>query len=267
MHMFQVSGNHINYNDIIKALELYYMNSPSKDIVVKKIDGEDNSIISSLQYEKTKLETELHLSEINHSQCLVCLEKATKEFKDLQYQHDLLCKKYQDLRNKSVELLWSHLARSEPSLSSIPSINKELSLENDFCIGKYKLGKVLGQGQYAIVKEAFYNEADRTCTCAVKIIQKDRVLNLAGLKNVSREIEILSKLKSANIVSFKDVIHTEKYLYIMMEKGCGDLFTFFDLYPEGVPEDCARSIISNLLKAVRYIHSQSICHRDLKPEV
>ena len=61
MHMFQVSGNHINYNDIIKALELYYMNSPSKDIVVKKIDGEDNSIISSLQYEKTKLETKLQL--------------------------------------------------------------------------------------------------------------------------------------------------------------------------------------------------------------
>ena len=165
--------------------------------------------------------------------------------------------------------LWSHCTINHPELTHIPSIGnfKNNFIEDETNIGKYKLGKVLGQGQYAIVKEAFYNEADRTCTCAVKIIQKDRVLNLAGLKNVSREIEILSKLKSANIVSFKDVIHTEKYLYIMMEKGCGDLFTFFDLYPEGVPEDCARSIISNLLKAVRYIHSQSICHRDLKPEV
>jgi cyclin-dependent kinase-like len=52
-----------------------------------------------------------------------------------------------------------------------------------------------------------------------------------------------------------------------MEKGGEDLFTFYDLYPEGIPEDWIKSIMYNLLKAIHYIHSQSICHRDLKPEV
>ena len=216
-----------------------------------------------------QMSTEYQKLELNYSRALICLENAHTDVQLIQSKYDSVSKKLESTKNALTNTLWSHCTINHPDLTHIPSIGNFQNnfIEDETYIGKYKLGKVLGQGQYAIVKEALYNEADRTCTCAVKMIKKDMVLNFAGLKNVSREIEILSKLKSANIVSFKDVIHTEKYLYIMMEKGGGDLFTFFDLYPEGVSEDCARNIISNLLKAVHYIHSQSICHRDLKPEV
>jgi hypothetical protein len=280
MGKFIVSGDKLNPQDLMKALELYYSDIPvkySQNNIHNSFEGisitEDEGLTSNDSLDSCsdfQMSKDYQQLELNYSRALICLENTNNELRLIQSKYDSVCKKLETTKNTLTNTLWSYCTINNPELTQIPSIVnfQDNFIDNESQIGKYKLGKVLGEGQYATVKEVLYTNTNGSyLCCAVKIIKKDKILSFEGLKRVSQEIEILSKLKSANIVSFKDVIHTEKYLYIMMEKGGGDLFTFFDLYPEGVPEDCARGIISNLLKAVRYIHSQSICHRDLKPEV
>jgi serine/threonine protein kinase len=78
---------------------------------------------------------------------------------------------------------------------------------------------------------------------------------------VSDEIDNLKQLKNVHIISLCNVIHTDKMLYIITEKGGRDLFDFFDEHPDGVPEEWAKQIISCVLKGVMFCHDHGICHR------
>ena len=277
MGKFVVSGDKLISQDLKKALELYYSDIPvkySQNCIHNSFEGitisgltSNDSLDSCSDFQMSK---EYQKLELNYSRALICLENAQNEVQLIQSKYDSVCKKLETAKNTLTNTLWSNCTINNPDLNQIPSIVnfQDNFIEKESHIGKYKLGKVLGEGQYATVKEVLYTNTDGSnLCCAVKMIKKDKILSFQGLKRVSQEIEILSKLKSKNVVAFKEVIHTEKYLCIMMEKGGEDLFTFFDLYPEGIPEDLIRSITCSLLKAIHFIHSQSICHRDLKPEV
>jgi hypothetical protein len=122
----------------------------------------------------------------------------------IQSKYDSVCKKLETAKNTLTNTLWSYCTINNPELTQIPSIVnfQDNFIDNESHIGKYKLGKVLGEGQYATVKEVLYTNTDGSyLCCAVKMIKKDKILSFEGLKRVSQEIEILSKLKSKNVAS------------------------------------------------------------------
>jgi len=135
-------------------------------------------------------------------------------------------------------------------------------------VNQYVLGRLIGEGAYAKVKEAIDTKTKRRV--AIKIIKKRRLRTIPhGEQNVKREIATLQKLKHKNIVELIEVIYNEENegLYIVMEYvGGGSLESILKKVTDSkLPTNQVYSIFSQLLDGLEYIHSQGIVHRDIKP--
>lgn len=86
-------------------------------------------------------------------------------------------------------------------------------------------------------------------------------------KEIPMEIYLLKRVKHPNIVTVLDVYENEKFFQMIMEKhGSGmDLFEFIDRRPL-MDEKLACFIFRQIAKAVDYLHSLNILHRDIKDE-
>jgi hypothetical protein len=191
------------------------------------------------------------------------IESMKKKQHNLYSQFELLRKKYDNQKSKMCTLLWSDSAPFLPQLRQIPPIEGESFPESESRVGNYEILDDIGHGQYASVKLCRRGDNDY----AVKIIAKEKVTSLSGLRRISNEIKALQTLKGKYVTGIQDVIHTTSKLYIVLEKGGQDLFSFFDDYPEGVPEDIAKKVTFRLLSALNFCHDRLYCHRDIKPEV
>ena len=128
---------------------------------------------------------------------------------------------------------------------------------------RYKFGECLGKGAFASV----YKAIDRTTrqVCAVKKMSLDNPL-MAGQQPIT-EFLIGKSLKHANIVNTLDSMETPEHLFIQLELvDGGDLFSQLD--PSGPGLDLAKSqrLTLELAVGIKYLHSKSIVHCDLKPE-
>ncbi|KAG8040433.1 hypothetical protein G9C98_002429 [Cotesia typhae] len=85
-------------------------------------------------------------------------------------------------------------------------------------IGKYKLLKTIGKGNFAKVKLAKHIPTGKEV--AIKIIDKTQ-LNPGSLQKLFREVRIMKMLDHPNIVKLFQVIETEKTLYLVMEYASG----------------------------------------------
>jgi serine/threonine protein kinase len=88
---------------------------------------------------------------------------------------------------------------------------------------------------------------------------------------VLRELSILSHLSHPNLISLKDVITPPSYeqfsdMYLVTEQMETDLRCILRS-GQVLTDEHVQYILFQLLAAVNYIHSASILHRDLKPEV
>lgn len=86
-------------------------------------------------------------------------------------------------------------------------------------------------------------------------------------KEIPMEIYLLMRVKHPNIVNVLDVYENEKFFQMIMEKhGSGmDLFEFIDRRPK-MDEKLGCFIFRQIAKAVDYLHSLNILHRDIKDE-
>jgi len=224
----------------------------------KEPDGEDKDLlIAYLREESSHLEIKVAASNAS-------IHAFHSQQKQLFDEFCLLRQRYDDQKQNIIDVLWTKCATHHPDLHSIPFLNEDLvANESDERIGPYSIGKVLGEGQFATVKECWLeSEGQESGTqWALKIIKKERLISFGSLKRVSNEIEILRVLKSPHVVALHDAIQAPSKLYIVTERGGSDLFEFFDEHPEGVPEPWAREITANLLRGINYCHRQGICHR------
>ena len=128
---------------------------------------------------------------------------------------------------------------------------------------RYKLGDVLGEGGYSVVKAGTSVIDERKV--AVKIITR-KDLSEADDESLKQEVSILGKLNHPNITRLVDFFEEDQHYYVVLEYlDGGELFdrivkkTYYS-------EKEARDLVFTILKAIKYCHDQNIVHRDLKPE-
>ncbi|EFJ51093.1 hypothetical protein VOLCADRAFT_88384 [Volvox carteri f. nagariensis] len=140
---------------------------------------------------------------------------------------------------------------------------------------RYDLQKVLGTGSFSAVCLAHDNlEGDKV---ALKRVG-DVFASLENAKRVLREVCIMRRLEHTNIIRLRDVFlkpsPTGKYVFrggrlvptsydcYMVMEYCdqGDLFNMRGQ----LPEHEVRSLMWQLLSALRYLHGLNVWHRDIK---
>lgn len=127
---------------------------------------------------------------------------------------------------------------------------------------RYVFSEVLGSGAFAFVKKAVRIEDGKEV--AVKIIPKRNMKEHD--KMVKDEINVLQGLNHPNIIGFYDYFESRDKFYLVFELATGG--ELFDrLFERGkFSEKDAVIIIRSILKGLKYLHSQNIVHRDMKPE-
>ena len=75
-------------------------------------------------------------------------------------------------------------------------------------------GKTLGKGTFGKVKLATHIPTGEKV--AIKILEKDRIVDVADVERVSREIHILKLIRHPNIIQLFEIIETPKHLFLIM---------------------------------------------------
>ncbi|KAL4536083.1 hypothetical protein Ndes2437B_g05516 [Nannochloris sp. 'desiccata'] len=131
-------------------------------------------------------------------------------------------------------------------------------------VGKFYVGRTIGEGTYAKVKYAQHMDTGEAV--AMKILDKEHLVRTGMVEQIKREITILKKIHHPYIVNLQEVMSSKDKIFMVMELVTGgDLFD--KIAVEGpMKEPAAKTIFIQLLSALHYCHSQGIFHRDLKPE-
>ncbi|XP_047944848.1 CBL-interacting protein kinase 32-like isoform X1 [Salvia hispanica] len=131
-------------------------------------------------------------------------------------------------------------------------------------IGKYEVGRTIGEGTFAKVK--FARNSETGDAVALKILDKDAVLKHKMAEQIKREIATMKLIKHPNVVSIYEVMASKTKIFIVLEFVTGGEL-FDKIVNHGrMREEEARRYFQQLVNAVDYCHSRGVFHRDLKPE-
>uniref|UniRef100_A0A6N2KJ56 non-specific serine/threonine protein kinase n=1 Tax=Salix viminalis TaxID=40686 RepID=A0A6N2KJ56_SALVM len=131
-------------------------------------------------------------------------------------------------------------------------------------VGRYEIGRTLGEGTFAKVK--FARNVETKENVAIKILDKEKVLKHKMIGQIKREISTMKLIRHPNVVRMHEVMASKTKIYIVLEFVTGGEL-FDKIASKGrLKEDEARMYFQQLINAVDYCHSRGVCHRDLKPE-
>ncbi|XP_020613754.1 serine/threonine-protein kinase 36-like isoform X3 [Orbicella faveolata] len=127
---------------------------------------------------------------------------------------------------------------------------------------RYHILQLIGEGSFGKVYKGRKKYSGQVV--ALKFIPKVG-RSEKELKNLQREIDIMRNLEHENIIKLLDSFETPKEVCVVTEYAEGELFQVLE--DDGsLPEQQVRKIACQLVKALYYLHSHRILHRDMKPQ-
>uniref|UniRef100_A0A7I4FJ99 Protein kinase domain-containing protein n=1 Tax=Physcomitrium patens TaxID=3218 RepID=A0A7I4FJ99_PHYPA len=100
-------------------------------------------------------------------------------------------------------------------------------------VGKYELGRTLGEGTFAKVK--FAKNLETGQSVAIKVLDKDKILKHKMVQQIKREISTMKLVKHPYIVQLLEVMASKTKIYIVLEYVTGG--GLFDKIPENLLVD------------------------------
>ena len=130
-------------------------------------------------------------------------------------------------------------------------------------LGRYEVGKLLGQGNFAKVYHARNVRTGEEV--AIKVMEKEKIFKSGLTAHIKREIAVLRRVRHPHIVQLYEVMATKLRIYFVMEyvRG-GELFA--RVAQGRLREDDARRYFQQLVSSVAFCHARGVYHRDIKPE-
>jgi len=127
---------------------------------------------------------------------------------------------------------------------------------------KYTVHEVIGQGSSAIVKRI--SEKSSNEIFAAKIV---KIRDQESLNFLRAEYEILLRLEHKNIIKAKEFLVDDETgtAFLILEYAQGKCLQQLITEQTRIQEDIMRTIIEQLVSAIKYIHEKGICHRDIVP--
>ena len=163
---------------------------------------------------------------------------------------------------------------SEDTAPNTPYISSNVSTENiDECFdstsipnefGNYiKLHKI-GDGSSCIVIMVRHKKTGNIYAC--KCVSRKLLVESGLFLRFEQEVRILQSLHNPNILEVQDIVYEKNYIYLILEYCThGELFNYI-IERGRLLEDEARTLFTQLVNAIHFIHIRGIAHRDLKPE-
>ncbi|KAF4367319.1 hypothetical protein F8388_025737 [Cannabis sativa] len=143
-------------------------------------------------------------------------------------------------------------------------------------VGKYEIGRTIGEGTFAKVKFAQNTETGESV--AMKVLDRNTIIKHKMVDQIKREISVMKLVRHPHVVrlfeawnsigwsSFIQVLASRTKIYIILEYVTGGEL-FDKIAQQGrLSEADSRRYFQQLIDGVDYCHSKGVYHRDLKPE-
>jgi serine/threonine protein kinase len=125
-------------------------------------------------------------------------------------------------------------------------------------LGRYTLGRLIGQGGAGAVYESVHPLLNRPV--AIKVMLAN---DAEARKEFLHEARIIAALSHPNIINILDVDEYQGQSFLVMELLTSSLAQWVDRGPTRFGD--LAIVILPLLDALEYAHAQKLIHRDLKP--
>ncbi|KAK1425064.1 hypothetical protein QVD17_20408 [Tagetes erecta] len=126
----------------------------------------------------------------------------------------------------------------------------------------YHVIELVGEGSFGQVYKGRRKFTGQTV--AMKFILKNG-RSEKDIQNLRQEIEILRKLKHDNIIQMLDSFETPQQFCVVTEFAQGELYEVIE-DDRCLSENEVQKIAKQLVRALHYLHSNRIIHRDMKPQ-
>lgn len=130
----------------------------------------------------------------------------------------------------------------------------------------YNAERVIGNGSFGVVYQARVSETGEVV--AIKKVYQDK-------RYKNRELQIMKELYHPNVITMKHAFYTsgdkadEVYLNVVMDYIPETVYRVMRHYvklKQSVPILLVKLYAYQMFRALAYIHSLGICHRDIKPQ-
>ncbi|ESW13296.1 hypothetical protein PHAVU_008G184400 [Phaseolus vulgaris] len=131
-------------------------------------------------------------------------------------------------------------------------------------VGKYEIGRTVGEGTFAKVKFAQNTETGESV--AMKVLDRSTIIKHKMVDQIKMEISIMKLVRHPYVVRLYEVLASRTKIYIILEFITGGEL-FDKIVSHGrLSEADSRRYFQQLIDGVDYCHSKGVYHRDLKPE-